>query len=69
MPVHVTGYYSPQYGPHDDDDDEGEEDEEYEMVSGWCVRSCKCGKGGLVAEGERGGRGEEQNSFHQKLWC
>jgi len=31
VPVHITGYYSPEYGP--DGDDEGEEEEEeYALV-------------------------------------
>jgi hypothetical protein len=34
VPVHITGYFSPEYGPADGDDEgEEEEDEEYGMVS------------------------------------
>lgn len=34
VPVHLTGYYSPQYGgPDSDAEDEEEEDEEYGVVS------------------------------------
>jgi FK506-binding nuclear protein len=36
VPVHITGYYSPEYGP-DGEDGEEEEDEEYGLVSSTAI--------------------------------
>lgn len=39
VPVHITGYYSPEYGP-DGEEEEDEEDEEYGVVSN--NHNCTC---------------------------